>query len=756
MRRYIEKGGVLLFLSSIILCQNDSELLRTLKRSLQNIAELPYTTYIPGHIYKPGKEKIRKDIIKKLQYLPPKPRIIYIEDEFRKKYYLLKGKANKTQQNIILQSYLVNTFNRYPSILPFTLPDFKKYIKDAGDSINFQTGENELHHYMELSRDIAGILVKKYLTFWLFLKTFFTSSDERFKYLYEKLCHREIYIKGDIEKNAPPLFPTTLTDKNIQDIINLNRKTPALDVLNFFKDTSNKKLYYLSKKIEVKKYTNDFFKKSFREDGKTSICYNLVILQLYSKTILNFSQRFSYIYKCLYNYFNGSKKYKKRCKRLPEYLVELYKGLRIYFYYQNRIIRKKVLPAIFDICYQKCLCKDYSISCAKKKKSDIIDENNIIEVLSKVFKNEKEIFLMKLSNFIEGINAINYPQEVEKKCASTQKLKQLLKTINSASKFLSSYTEVYKEWIDMRKNEKKRTFDRYLALLNKIEKLEIDFNKHQLQKKFVEIFNMEEDIICRFIIFTEIFSKIGYDNVLNIDYYYLIRLITSKNDKERFTGLVIYKIVSLQNTISYDNREIKFFNFGFDFPAKFSNITTSFLTLYEWLYGSKSTSVYNYYAGFMTFFDYYLFFMRQENSLIKYTGATSKLQQFGCFLNKNDFLGCILTALEPSQKPYFKILKKFFSQRKVYRINVRNLNSTLHRLNPHRNQNKLYQATDEIRECCEKTLNDKKNICGEDNSICSAKYQSMTYIRKKGEDRLKNILGENLFYFLQQQIKKYR
>ncbi len=755
--------GILLFFSINIYSQDeeDASLIINIKKSLQDISRLSTTLrkkVLPGQ-----KEKIKSGLIKKLQY-PEflKQKMILIEDEFEQKYYLIKSKKQELQKayqnNIILQSYLNNIIYKYSNLLPFTFPDLKRQLKSIEENIinsDLKNNEELLRYYMEFIKSITGMLLHRYLNFWLFFKKFFVENEEIYKHLYNDLCPNEIHTKpGSNEKVE--IFPIWIDEYNIHKAMDLNLEIPNLYVLNSYSYSDKNRFFYLSKKLALKKYEDDFFEKNFAEIRKNSICYNLSILQLYSEMNLKIPDYAFDIYKCMEAYFGGENTYKKLCSTLPTSLIKLYENSKIYFYYQNRILKKKILPEIFDMCYNKCACGKYNVNCYSSDKISNINEGYILDLLMKLFKNENEMFMMKLNNFIEGINTLTYGKKVENKCNSIKNVKQIVKEINSNNIFISNYKKVYDKWINSKKNDVKEhnnIINKLLDIANSIDKLKLEFDKLTLKSKFIQIFEHDKDAICKFVVFTEIFSRIGYDNVINISYYDLIRHINDEEEKRQFTGLVIYKTITLANTIKYSDKEVRFFNFSFDFSNNFSSMSNSLNTLSEYLYGVRTSSLFDYYAGLLTFFDYYLFFLNKFALVEKF--SDSKISDFSnCLLNKKDLFSCILVGLDKSNKIYLKIVKKFFTKRRVNVINARNLGAMLHKMNPRRANSRLYEVIDEAMECCQKGTN-IDNIAPQcDNAVCSIKYQSLTYIRKKGEERLKEILGTKFFNFLRKEIKK--
>lgn len=754
-------GALFFFNNSIQLQEDRVSLIADIEKSFQNILQSPSTIRKKG--LSGQKDRIKSNLIKKLQHPEfQKSQMILIEDEFEKRFYLIRNKKQELQKayqnNIILQSYINNIIYKYSYLLPFTLPDIKKQIKNIEEGVssnNFIDKEELLRYYMESIKNMIGTLLQRYLSFWLFFKKFFIEDEKISEYLYTNLCQNDISAESH-SINKSEMFSAWIDEHNISNIINLNTEIPHPYILNSFSNPNKTRFFYISNKLELKKYEDDFFEKNFSEIRKNSICYNISILQLYNEATLNIPAHVSYIYKCMEAYFNGKETYKEVCKLLPNIIIKLYDNFKIYFYYQNRILRKKILPEILDMCYNKCFCGNYNIDCRNQDGVNDLDEGYIVDSLIKLFKNENETFLMKLNNLIEGINTLSYNKEIEKKCNSIQEIKQVLDRINSNNDFISNYKKLHNEWNIIRKSDTKERgniINKLLDVTNNIEKLKVNFNKLALRNKFLQIFKNEKDVVCKFIIFTEIFSKIGYDNAINISYYDLIKYISNKEEKEQFTGFVIYKITSLTNTIKYNDKELRFLNLSFDSPKNLANVSDSLNTLSEWLYGGKSTSLFNYYAGLLTFLDYYIFFLNKSSLIEKYmTGKTSNFSD--CLLNKKDLLSCVTSKLEKNNKPYLKILKKFFTKRKIYSINTKNLRGILHKLNPRGTSNKLYEYINEAVECCEKSSSKDNVICG-DNNGCSIKYQSLTYIRRKGEERLKSILGTKLFEFLQKEIKNY-
>ncbi|MFN7182431.1 MAG: hypothetical protein ACK4NF_07125, partial [Planctomycetota bacterium] len=534
---------------------------------------------------------------------------------------------------------------------------------------------------------------------------------------------------------------------DIQNIVNLRKKLPPSYFLN--SSSNNKqKSFYISTNLKIKKYRNKVFEKKFSQILKNSICFNIALLHLYTRYKLRLIKYLYHTHKCINLYFNKKKNFLKKCTRLPQSLKYLFENARNYFHYHNKILSQVIIPEIFEMCYIKCLCADYNITCDNKNIDKLMDENAIIYTINKLMPGEHIDFLIKLHNFFEGVKNLNY-QQVAQKCSSVPFLLSFINKIHNDEDFLSRYTKTYQEWTQFNKNFLNYKGSFY-NIGQKIEQLKTSFNKKKLAKELLTIISDDKDVVCKFLISTRLFSTIGYENIFDITYSHISEKIINPREKEDFSSFVIYKTILLKNTITFNKKDIKFFDFSFNISSNFKNISALINTFSEWLYGRTTSPLFNHFAGFLTFFDYYLFLLEKDYILKIYSGQKKNLLH-QCLLQNKEFLYCMSLNLDKETKKYWPLLKKFFNEKKIKKITPLNLYKVIKKLNPPGAGKKLYESFKDAKNCCEKSEEKSKHDfnCGTINEICDIKYESLTYIRKIGEKRLEEILGTALFKFLQ-------
>lgn len=359
---------------------------------------------------KKEKEKVKKMIINKLstpRFLQPKNMIIKVNHKGQK---VTNAKSNIQGREDVLSDKLkgipAQTLNKVlkanPAINPFRMDQLKKFLgKILRESSRLggtsqtppPTGEYnpQLLKYEEELKEWFKDVYSKVQTWWNMVYKLFVLDTLRFRYLEEVLCKDEIKI-ADISQHSSALGCLNLPKRF--SVINLHNPTyMSCDSIDPYKlEVNSEKLGEVitclesgSVSIAIKydgKCTPSLYMRTTligdknqdkinREGGiypvyrpNKSLCYNLVGL--------NFFGYKNELYNILSPNINKTK------EEIINYIFRKARNFVYYVQFIEKIFKEKVIPAVIDMCYEKCLCNDIGIKCKKDASGDDLETNLIL------------------------------------------------------------------------------------------------------------------------------------------------------------------------------------------------------------------------------------------------------------------------------------------------------------------------------------------------------------------------------------------
>jgi hypothetical protein len=680
------------------------------------------------------------------------------------------------QQNNQTLQRQINTFlKQNPQLLPFKFPDFKQFWRGnsfkeisnekekglAGDKENGISGkDSSLQTLVKWYNEMANEVIK----FWKMFYIYFIKDEKRFVYLRNKVCKGEI----DVLKEGFRVFIDMVSVKDEKsgfkntDIVNIEcddivsghcgdvggtifaplagaRNNPkSIDAINNGWFAS----YYLSNKV-----VPSCSKAPSVED---SLCSGLANLDAYA--VCKISDNDSQILRCLQNM--------RSCKGIEEVLRLIKKTLKYYykyFKYASMIYKNQMLPAIFDMCFKKCLCKDLGISrCGENNDSNDMDETAIY-ILS--YQNLKEVeglgenWYLSVSHVIEvskKMNSAGYATKETTKCKQIEKdfnriIQSLFKNLEdnkisvedikkSEERFLLAYQE----------NDKESLKENYENLIDGIAKFKEIFSTFGNEiTQFFSRYKSNPVCITYFItdFFKEFLNTAVNKNTLELlSQVSLTKLVErlSKEEKERFIPFLLYNI--LKNT--YRGVD-SLFSLNVELVDSYKDDSVAVgAKLIEKMVKGKDRSAVKYHSlDFLPLVDYHTYFYFigyqyakcvEEKRLIEYVkGDEQKAAFLDCLFGKKDFKVCLEEVyLQQEKLPNVKrVWEEFFKYVAIKNEYVEINNVPLNKIDDilkafEKIEGKTYiEIFPSVRGCC-----DTEDICRQAAMISTRDFQSVCSI----------------------------